>query len=73
MGLILGDEHEGIDPGWLGMCRQAVTIPMRPGASSLNVAVAAGILIHHWTRDRLSPGAEVQPRRPGPCGQLPRA
>ncbi len=51
LGLVLGDEHQGIDPEWLDRCARAVTIPMRPGASSLNVAVAAGILIHHWTRD----------------------
>jgi tRNA G18 (ribose-2'-O)-methylase SpoU len=50
LGLVLGDEHEGIDPQWRGLCQRAVTIPMRPGASSLNVAVAAGILIAHWTR-----------------------
>jgi tRNA G18 (ribose-2'-O)-methylase SpoU len=49
LGLVLGDEHEGIDPEWLGLCRRSVTIPMRPGASSLNVAVAAGILICHWS------------------------
>jgi tRNA G18 (ribose-2'-O)-methylase SpoU len=49
LGLVLGDEHEGIDPEWLCLCRRSVTIPMRPGASSLNVAVAAGILICHWS------------------------
>jgi tRNA G18 (ribose-2'-O)-methylase SpoU len=48
LGLVLGDEHEGVDPSWLPICRQAITIPMRPGAGSLNVAVAAGILIHHF-------------------------
>lgn len=48
LGLVLGDEHEGVDPAWLPLCRAAVTIPMRPGAGSLNVAVAAGILIHHF-------------------------
>lgn len=52
LGLVLGDEHEGIDPDWLALCHRAVTIPMRPGASSLNVAVAAGILIHHFARHR---------------------
>jgi tRNA G18 (ribose-2'-O)-methylase SpoU len=46
--LVLGDEHEGIDPRWRALCGRAVTIPMRPGASSLNVAVAAGILIYHF-------------------------
>jgi tRNA G18 (ribose-2'-O)-methylase SpoU len=48
LGLVLGDEHEGIDREWLGLCRRSVTIPMRPGASSLNVAVAAGILVCHF-------------------------
>jgi TrmH family RNA methyltransferase len=50
LGLVLGDEHEGVDPEWLPLCRRAVTIPMRPGANSLNVAVAAGILIYHFAR-----------------------
>ena len=48
LGLVLGDEHEGIDPAWVRLCEKSVTIPMRPGASSLNVAVAAGILICHF-------------------------
>ncbi len=30
LGLILGDEHEGIEPGLLDRCERAVTIPMRP-------------------------------------------
>lgn len=50
LGLVLGDEHEGVDPEWMAVCDRALTIPMRPGASSLNVAVAAGILIHHFAR-----------------------
>jgi tRNA G18 (ribose-2'-O)-methylase SpoU len=51
LGLVLGDEHEGIDPEWQALCHRAVTIPMRAGASSLNVAVAAGILIYHFSDD----------------------
>jgi tRNA G18 (ribose-2'-O)-methylase SpoU len=54
LGLVLGDEHEGIDSDWLGRCRRKITIPMRFGASSLNVAVAAGILIQHLTRNSSS-------------------
>jgi tRNA G18 (ribose-2'-O)-methylase SpoU len=46
LGLVLGEEDQGIDPFWLSRCRRAVTIPMREGAGSLNVAVAAGILLH---------------------------
>jgi tRNA G18 (ribose-2'-O)-methylase SpoU len=50
MAVVLGDEDQGIEPGWLGRCRRIVTIPMREGAGSLNVAVAAGILLHEFTR-----------------------
>jgi tRNA G18 (ribose-2'-O)-methylase SpoU len=46
LALVLGDEDRGIDPEWLGRCHERITIPMREGAGSLNVAVAAGILIH---------------------------
>lgn len=48
--LVLGREADGLAPGWLSRCNRRVTIPMRPGADSLNVAVAAGILLHHFTR-----------------------
>jgi tRNA G18 (ribose-2'-O)-methylase SpoU len=50
LGVILGEEDQGIEPAWLSRCTRQVTIPMRPGAGSLNVAVAAGILIHGLTR-----------------------
>ncbi len=46
LALVLGDEDRGIDREWLERCHRLVTIPMRPGASSLNVAVAAGILLY---------------------------
>jgi tRNA G18 (ribose-2'-O)-methylase SpoU len=55
LGLVLGEEDQGIDPEWLARCARIVTIPMRTGAGSLNVAVAAGILIQALTRDRLPP------------------
>ena len=51
LGLVLGEEDQGIEPEWLERCRRIVTIPMRPGAGSLNVAVAAGILLHGLTRE----------------------
>ncbi len=51
LGLVLGEEDQGIDPQWLARCRRIVTIPMRAGAGSLNVAVAAGILIQSLTRE----------------------
>lgn len=50
LALVLGEEDQGIEPEWLEKCARKVTIPMRPGAGSLNVAVAAGILLHAFTR-----------------------
>ena len=53
--LVLGDEDRGIDPEWLARCHEQITIPMRKGARSLNVAVAAGILIHGMLHPRVQP------------------
>jgi tRNA G18 (ribose-2'-O)-methylase SpoU len=50
LALVLGDEDEGVDPNWVRRCGRSITIPMRRGASSLNVSVAAGILLYHLTR-----------------------
>ena len=51
LGLVLGEEDQGIDPQWLAKCQRILTIPMRAGAGSLNVAVAAGILLQALTRE----------------------
>jgi tRNA G18 (ribose-2'-O)-methylase SpoU len=48
--LVLGEEDQGLSADWAAVCGRCLTIPMRPGASSLNVAVAAGILLEHLTR-----------------------
>ncbi len=48
--LVLGDEDRGLDLDWQARCNQLWTIPMRAGASSLNVANAAAILLEHLTR-----------------------
>jgi tRNA G18 (ribose-2'-O)-methylase SpoU len=50
LALFLGCEGSGLGPEWVARCDRRVTIPMRPGAESLNVAVAAGILLHHFAR-----------------------
>jgi hemerythrin-like metal-binding protein len=42
MGLLLGSESTPLGPSELALCDRRVTIPMRLGADSLNVAVAAG-------------------------------
>jgi tRNA G18 (ribose-2'-O)-methylase SpoU len=50
LGIVLGSEADGIDAACLTRCVHPVTIPMAPGVDSLNVAVAAGIILHHFTK-----------------------
>jgi TrmH family RNA methyltransferase len=45
--LVLGNEGAGMQGDLLGAASRRVLIPIRPEAESLNVAVAAGILLHH--------------------------
>jgi tRNA G18 (ribose-2'-O)-methylase SpoU len=52
LALFLGSEGEGLGPEWVARCDRRITIPMRPGAESLNVAVAAGIVLYHLTTRR---------------------
>jgi tRNA G18 (ribose-2'-O)-methylase SpoU len=47
MGILFGNEKHGLDAPWTDLCSRRLTIPMAPGADSLNVAVAAGIFFHH--------------------------
>jgi tRNA G18 (ribose-2'-O)-methylase SpoU len=50
LAILLGSEGHGLAPQWLDLCRRSVTIPMRVGTDSLNVAVAAGVLLYQLTR-----------------------
>ncbi len=50
--LILGSEEKGISPEILRMADHLVTIPMHGRVASLNVSVAAGILIYEVVRQR---------------------
>ena len=59
--LLLGCEGHGLDDDWLARSDRRVTIPMRPGAESLNVAVAAGVLLHHLTTRGAGPPLESHP------------
>jgi tRNA G18 (ribose-2'-O)-methylase SpoU len=54
LGIVFGNEHSGIDAEWLERCTRLVTIPMRKGATSLNVAVATGILLYGLSRNSVS-------------------
>jgi tRNA G18 (ribose-2'-O)-methylase SpoU len=46
--IVFGSEADGLDPQTLAECNQRVTIPMRRGADSLNVSIAAGIFLYHY-------------------------
>jgi tRNA G18 (ribose-2'-O)-methylase SpoU len=52
LALMLGSEGHGLEAEWLALCDRTLTIPMRAGAESLNVAVAAGIFLHQLTHTR---------------------
>jgi tRNA G18 (ribose-2'-O)-methylase SpoU len=47
--LVFGNEFDGLAPAWLAECDRRVTIPMSSAVDSLNLGVAAGIFIHHWS------------------------
>lgn len=46
--VLLGNEDRGLSRDWIELCDRVVTIPMHGGIDSLNVSVAAGILLHHF-------------------------
>lgn len=48
--LLFGNEGHGLDDEIVAACDRRITIPMPPGVDSLNVSVAAGIFIYHFTR-----------------------
>jgi len=48
--LVVGNEGQGVRDDWRKHEHRAVTVPMRPGAESLNAAVATGILLFELSR-----------------------
>jgi tRNA G18 (ribose-2'-O)-methylase SpoU len=51
LALILGSEGHGLSAEWLALAHRRITIPMQLGIDSLNVAVAAAVLLYHFTRE----------------------
>jgi len=49
--ILLGSEQKGLSPEHLEVCDPVVSLPMRGRASSLNLAVAAGIFLYQWTHE----------------------
>jgi tRNA G18 (ribose-2'-O)-methylase SpoU len=50
-GLLFGSEPQGLGEEWVAACDRKITIPMHWGTDSLNVAVATGIFLYHFTRE----------------------
>ncbi len=50
--IVLGSEAEGLSPDWQGQHVQAIRLPMRGVADSLNVSAAAAILFYEALRQR---------------------
>lgn len=50
LALVLGSEARGLPPQVVAACQRAVTLPMHGGTDSLNLAVAAGIMLYGLTQ-----------------------
>lgn len=57
--LVMGAEDTGISEGALAQCDTRIGIPMFGNIGSLNVSVAAGIMIYEVVRQRLNANLEV--------------
>jgi tRNA G18 (ribose-2'-O)-methylase SpoU len=55
LALLFGNEAQGLRPEEVALCSRRVTIPMKLGTDSLNVAVAAGVFLYHFTRPGRGP------------------
>jgi tRNA G18 (ribose-2'-O)-methylase SpoU len=45
-GVVFGNEFDGLRAEWLAQCPRQITIPMQPRTDSLNLGVAAGIVMY---------------------------
>jgi TrmH family RNA methyltransferase len=61
--IVLGSEAEGLSPIWAGPDIQAIRIPMRGQADSLNISVAAAVLFYESLRQQGLSGALGKPSR----------
>ena len=57
--LVMGAEDVGISPEVMKLCDSRVSIPMFGNIGSLNVSVAAGVLMYEVVRQRLNADLEV--------------
>jgi tRNA G18 (ribose-2'-O)-methylase SpoU len=50
VGLLFGNEAQGLDAAHVAACDRRVTIPMKLGTDSLNVSIAAALFLYHFTQ-----------------------
>lgn len=50
LGLVFGNEAQGLPLDVIAACNRKITIPMKLGTDSLNVAVAAAVFLYHFGR-----------------------
>lgn len=48
--LLMGSEREGLTEGQRAACELVISLPMRGRASSLNLAVATGVMLYEMMR-----------------------
>ena len=61
MAVVFGNEAQGLDPQTISHCDRHVTIPMRRGTDSLNVAAAAAVFLFHLAGEDVNdPGGGSQ-------------
>ena len=56
----MGAEDKGISPEVLRLCDKLVAIPLVGNIGSLNVSVAAGVMMYEVVRQRLNSALEVR-------------
>jgi TrmH family RNA methyltransferase len=61
--LLLGSEQKGLLPDHLAACDELISLPMRGRATSLNLAVAAGIFLYALTPQNAGSNTEI-PKEP---------
>ncbi len=50
--LLLGNEQKGLSPEQIAACDLVVSLPMKGRVSSLNLAVAAGVLLYQLMENK---------------------
>jgi len=51
LAILFGNEAQGLSREITDACNRKVTLPMKRGTDSLNVSIAAGIFLYHFSRD----------------------